>query len=110
MSINRFSKRRDFNEPEIIARFKELGCTVYRIDLPCDLLVFKDGTVKLAEVKQPNGSLNAKQKAFWGQFEEYGEVVRTIKEVDAMVNKHFTTDNAEIIAAMEDTVDGQNIP
>jgi len=110
VSINRFSKRRDFNEPEIIARFKELGCTVYRIDLPCDLLVFKDGTVKLAEVKQPNGSLNAKQKAFWGQFEEYGEVVRTIKEVDAMVDKHFTTDNAEIIAAMEDTVDGQNIP
>ena len=35
-------KSRDANEPEIVEAFERYGCSVERVDVPCDLIVGKD--------------------------------------------------------------------
>ena len=54
MSRNRYAMKRDENEGEIIAALESCGCTVYPMDLPCDLLVGRGAVNILIEVKNPN--------------------------------------------------------
>lgn len=56
MSLNRFAKQRDANEPEIVAALQAVGATVVRLDKPVDLLVGYRGANYLIEVKLPAGS------------------------------------------------------
>lgn len=46
-----YARKRDDNEPEIIAALEEIGCTVFPLDKPLDLLVGRDGETYLLEVK-----------------------------------------------------------
>jgi hypothetical protein len=55
VSLNRYAKQRDANEPEIIARLENDGYSVWQIDVPCDLLVGQWGRTHLVEVKNPDG-------------------------------------------------------
>lgn len=41
MSLNRFAKRRDLAEPPIVDALESAGWLVERLDVPCDLLVWK---------------------------------------------------------------------
>lgn len=41
MSLNRYAKRRDLVEPQIIQAAEAAGWLVYPLDTPCDLLCFK---------------------------------------------------------------------
>lgn len=50
MSINRYAKRRDANEREIIDALEAAGCSVVQSDV-CDLLVGRAGVSYLLEVK-----------------------------------------------------------
>lgn len=87
MTINRFAKRRDQNEPEIIEHFEDKhGCSVDRLDTPCDLTVHKKGFTGLFEVKMPGKKPNAKQQVWWDQFQGYGCIVSSIEEVDDYMN------------------------
>lgn len=45
--------RRDENEKEIIDALESIGCTVYQMDTPCDLLVGRGGRNMLIEIKNP---------------------------------------------------------
>lgn len=51
MSLNRFDKRRDANEPEIVEALRRCGAGVWRLDTPADLLVGFRGRFVTMEVK-----------------------------------------------------------
>lgn len=64
MSIRRYNAKRDANESGIIAALEALGCVVYRLDTPVDLLVLYRGAVHLVEVKTKRGTLTKGQSLF----------------------------------------------
>ena len=66
MSLNRYAKRRDANEPEIIQALEAIGVTVYRQDLPLDLLCCYRGVTFNLEVKDGN-KVESRTKATKGQ-------------------------------------------
>ena len=88
MSLNRYAKRRDKNEPEIIQAFKSVGASVKSIDVPCDLIVGIQNTNILVEVKMPKGRLTPEQKKFMETWKG-GEVhvVRTTEEAIQLIEK-----------------------
>lgn len=53
MSMNRFAKRRDKNEPELVKFAERLGAWMIRIDQPCDWLLWFRGNWQLVEIKDP---------------------------------------------------------
>jgi len=79
--LNRFAKRRDANEPEIVKAFEDCGYSVERIDKPCDLIVGKWGKSFLIEVKTLTGKLNDKQKEFVEKWKGNYHIIRTIEDV-----------------------------
>jgi hypothetical protein len=98
VSLNRYAKQRDENEPEIVAALEAIGCTVHRLDQPCDLLVGRGAKNILLEVKNPlkpkgDQKLTDGQKKFeegWrGQF----AVVKTPEEAIDVVQR-LTVKNA----------------
>lgn len=69
MSLNRYAKRRDANEPQIVNALRKAGFSVERIDTPVDLIVGRYGYTHLVEVKMPKGRLTEHQQHFkdaWG--------------------------------------------
>lgn len=56
MTLNRYAKKRDENEPEIIEALENAGCLVKQQDL-WDLVVQRGESVYLLEVKMPEGRL-----------------------------------------------------
>ena len=65
MRLSRANKR-DRNEPEIVAALESIGCTVIRLDLPLDLLVYypPKKVFWLLEVKAEGGRLTKGQREF----------------------------------------------
>jgi len=60
-----YAKARDENEREIVATLHDIGASVYRLHVPCDLLVGFRGATFLLEVKRPKGGkLTELQEAF----------------------------------------------
>lgn len=68
MSLNRYAKRRDEAEPEVVSTLKQCGFSVERIDRPVDLLVGFRRRMWAVEVKSGSKGygkrLNANQQAF----------------------------------------------
>lgn len=68
MSLNRYAKRRDAAEPEIVSTLKQCGFSVFRMDQPADLLVGFRRRMWLVEAKTGHKgygkSLNGNQQAF----------------------------------------------
>jgi hypothetical protein len=60
MSLNRYAKKRDENEPEIIEALEQAGCLVEQMD-KFDLLVQRGESIYALEVKMPQGKLTALQ-------------------------------------------------
>lgn len=56
-----FAKKRDANEPEIVAALKKIGAKIMRLD-DVDLLVNYRGKIYLLEVKTPEGKLTKSQR------------------------------------------------
>lgn len=67
-ALRKFNAKRDATEPEIVRAFVDLGCLVFRLDRPVDLLVYCFKSIgqrlHLIEVKTAKTDLNDKQKAF----------------------------------------------
>lgn len=55
VSLNRYAKRRDDNEPEIIKALEAIGCDVEQLDRPVDLVVKLASRIRFIEVKNPDG-------------------------------------------------------
>jgi len=51
MSLNRWGKQRDKSEPGIVGALQLVGAEVYRVDTPCDLIVWFRERVFLMECK-----------------------------------------------------------
>lgn len=51
MSLNRYAKKRDKNEKQIIRTLTSFGVQVFSLDLPVDLLLCFRGVTYLCEVK-----------------------------------------------------------
>jgi hypothetical protein len=77
--------KRDANEPEIVAMFRAMGCTVARTDQPVDLIVGYRGVSHLVEVKVDGGRLNASQREFKASWRGDFAVVRSIEDVREVV-------------------------
>lgn len=77
MSLKRHNAKRDANEPEIVSALRSIGCDVFLIDLPVDLIVGYRGRTVLLEVKAPGGRLTKGQKEFFETYRGEAYVVRT---------------------------------
>lgn len=64
MSLNRYAKKRDVSEPEIVSALTRCGFSVERLDRPVDLLVGWRGRCFLVECKTGRRKLNANQRDF----------------------------------------------
>lgn len=85
--LNNFANKRDKNEPEIVEAFKVLGCSVYRLNKPVDLLIaLKCGKLLLVEVKTDKGTLTSDQVRFINKWPSPVHVVRNITDVLNLVN------------------------
>ena len=62
--LRRYANKRDANEPEIVWTLQSLGCIVYRLDKPVDLLVAHKAGIYLIEIKVKKGKMTKSQKDF----------------------------------------------
>jgi hypothetical protein len=88
----RRAAKRDIAEPLIVETFRKAGCTVERMDQPCDLLVGVHGVTHLVEVKTCSKGygkgLNGNQEAFARQWRGGPvRVVRTPEDALSLVNE-----------------------
>ena len=56
MTLNRYAKRRDANEAEIVSVLRDAGFQVWILDKPLDLLVAHKGEFRFLEVKKDKNS------------------------------------------------------
>lgn len=76
MSLNRYAKRIDQNQAQIISALESAGASVLVISKPVDLLVSINGKFALFEVKNPNvpkadRQFTKAQKAFFDKHDGY---------------------------------------
>ena len=88
----KYAKKVDQNQKEIVAKLRELGCSVFHlhtVGAGCpDLLCGMDGKTFLVEVKMPDGKFTQAQVEFmlnWKGSEVHR--VSTIEEVVELVSK-----------------------
>jgi hypothetical protein len=85
-SLRKYNAKRDENESGIVRVFQDMGCLVWRLDRPVDLLVYifqsLSERLHLVEVKMPKGGLNDKQKAFI----DAGWPVHVVRSEDDAIN------------------------
>ena len=85
---NRFARstgNADANQPAIIEALEKIGCKVYDIDRPVDLLVEFRGLWVLMEVKTKKGTLKDSQKRFFEKVKAPAFIVRDIEEATAAI-------------------------
>ena len=93
MGLARYANTRDGNEKPIVDALIRIGCSVFRLDKPCDLLVGYRGVNFLLEIKLPLGprggkahsDLNDSQKEFDATWRGQFEVVRSPEDAIEIV-------------------------
>jgi len=90
--MKRYAMRRDENEPEIIAALESIGCTVYQLDTPCDLLVGRASKNILIEVKNPTKPKSDRKKTkaqikFFASWNGQIDVAETPEQAIAIVQR-----------------------
>lgn len=65
MTLNRYAKRRDENEPPIVKALRKAGVQVWYLDQPVDLLTAYQKEFRLLEVKDEKKNLTVEQAAFF---------------------------------------------
>ena len=86
MKYKGYNAKRDINEPEIVAALEAIGCKVFRLDQPLDLLVGYRGKNWLIEVKTEKGYLTKSQKKFLPEWRGQLAVVRTPEQAISVVS------------------------
>ena len=85
MSIHRHDAKNDANQPTIIKALHAIGCKVYVLRQPLDLLVSGGRLGEfnlLMEVKMPGEDLNKAQREFWDSWP--GRKVKVYNEREAI--------------------------
>lgn len=96
--MKRYAMRRDENEPEIIAALEAIGCTVYQMDQPCDLLVGRGAVNILMEIKNPakpkgDRKKTPAQEEFFKMWKGQVRIVETVDQAIDLITK-LTVRNA----------------
>lgn len=85
-ALRKYNARRDQNEPAIVRAFKDMGCLVWRLDRPVDMLVYIFQSLSdrliMVEVKTKTGVLNEAQR----EFVDAGWPVHVIRTEDEAIN------------------------
>jgi len=86
----KYAKARDANEPEIIKALEAIGCTVFPIDVPCDLLCGYRRRSYLLEVKDPsqpksNRKKTKVQEKFHAEWKGQIDIVETAEDAIKIV-------------------------
>ena len=89
MTLNRYAKKRDANEKEIVDALESIGCTVCRLDRPCDLIVGYRARNYLIEIKTPNGRLTKAQQDFIPAWKGQVRVLETVDEALELVTQAY---------------------
>ena len=90
--MKRYAMRRDTNEPEIIAALEAIGCVVYPMNQPVDLLVGRGATNILMEIKNPDKSPAQRKKTpaqveFFKIWKGQVRIVETAEEAIKLVTE-----------------------
>ena len=86
--VNRFARQTgtpDANQASIVEALEKIGCTVYDIDKPVDLLVEFRGLWCVLEVKTKKGKLEKSQERFFEKVKAPAFIVRDVVEATAAV-------------------------
>jgi len=86
--VNRFARQTgtpDANQASIVEALEKIGCRVYDIDKPVDLLVEFRGVWVVLEVKTKKGKLEKSQKRFFEKVKAPAFIVRDVVEATAAV-------------------------
>lgn len=85
-ALRKYNAKRDSNEQAIVRAFRDMGCLVYRLDRPFDLIVFvfksMSDRLLLVEVKTKTGILNDTQR----EYVDMGWPVHVIRSEDEAIN------------------------
>ena len=76
----RHAARTDATQAEVVKALRAIGCSVYYIKLPVDLLVCHRKETMLVEVKEEGGRLTKQQVEFIARWPGRVEVVRGPQE------------------------------
>jgi len=85
MGLPKYRAKADANEAEIIKALEQIGCAVWRLKRPVDLLIGYRGQTGLIEVKNPDGRnrIEPEQQEFIDNWKGNVYVVRTVDEAIA---------------------------
>lgn len=98
--MKRYGNKRDANEAEIVSALRAIGCSVYLLDLPVDLVVGYRARNFLIEVKDGNKPPSARkkteqQKIFMRGWNGQVRVVETADEAIRLVTGSYRNDERE---------------
>jgi hypothetical protein len=89
VSLSRYANRRDANEKEIVAALEKIGCTVYQLDTPVDILVGYRAKNYLIEIKTKKGKTTEAQREFFASWKGQVRIVRTVDEAIKLVTESY---------------------
>jgi hypothetical protein len=95
MTLNRYGKKKDVNQGEIVSMLEKIGATVSILDTPCDLLVGYRGENLLLEVK--DGSLPPSARKLTKAQEEFKRTWRGQFNVVTSVAEAFEVVTGRVI-------------
>lgn len=81
MSLARHAKKRDTSEGEIVDALRLIGCLVWRIDVPFDLLVSFGGRLYMLECKSGKSKLTPLQELQLAACQRHGAPVAVVRSV-----------------------------
>ena len=81
--------RTDANQNEIVNALEKIGCTVYKIGRPVDLVVGRNALNWLMDVKSEKGTLTPFQKRFFKEWKGQVRIVRSPEEAIKVVTESY---------------------
>jgi len=82
--------RADNNQAEIVAALEEIGCTVYKIGRPTDLLVGYRTHNFLLECKGRHGTLTRFQKEYFPKWRGQLRIVKSVDDAIELVTHAYS--------------------
>ena len=81
--------RADANQGEIVKALESIGCTVYKIGRPVDLVVGRQSRNWLIDCKSRTGKLTPFQKVFFETWKGQVRICRTPEEAIKLVQDSY---------------------
>lgn len=89
-----YARRSDANQPEIVKALRKIGCSVFIVEHPVDLLVGYQSRNYLIEVKNPDKPKSGQKKTkfqddFFKDWKGQVRIVRTAEEAIKLVTEAY---------------------